>query len=79
MKCHDEPENHKFLYDHGTVTLSTQEIDIAAIKKINGKDWLTSYTSMSEIYVFSTYHLLDRKFEDDQKRFGVYKVLSVWW
>jgi len=22
MKCHDEPENHKFLYDHGTVTLS---------------------------------------------------------
>jgi len=23
MKCHDEPETHKFLYDHGTVTLST--------------------------------------------------------
>ncbi len=22
MKCHDELENHKFLHDHGTVTLS---------------------------------------------------------
>jgi len=22
MKCHGEPENHKLLYDHGTITLS---------------------------------------------------------
>jgi hypothetical protein len=33
VKCHDEPENYKLLYDHDTTTFSLWEMDIAALRK----------------------------------------------
>jgi hypothetical protein len=37
VKCHDEPENYKLLYDHGTTTFSLWEMDIAALRKKMGR------------------------------------------